>query len=519
MAVLDIEHGVIVIRIVYDGPPEAGKTTSLRALSVSLGRPRITPEQAGDRTLFFDWVDYTGGLFEGHQIRCQIVTVPGQTVLTHRRHALLETADVVVFVGDSAPAAMASTKAYLGDMRKTLDRLSGPRVGVILQANKRDRIDAVPLDAIRAEIPGIAVLESVATEGRGVREAFVFAVRLALDRVREFLRERTLRLAKPDVQSSDDLVVSLMRQESERVALASSDEGEESVARSALQEVIEEQNRAIADAATVAIMPPEERAPHPPSIAVPVGMIWPPLDGRVLLLEACAAPFTPRRLPHGDWIGEVPGWRFHSPNQACYVNPEMGRRGLVEWARLHALAQRWLSNPRIVVLAATGQGTWRLWQIVKTEETLRDVLVRKIEDGSPAALLRRLLDSGRQLLAATETLHLTPFRLPVRIDTVGAQRGVPVYVSFLPDPFLVRPGQPINLEQRAALLRRELGALASSELSGFARESFPAFDSILRENDPPAVVDAIRDILRDAGLMESDQPPATGGMNASSSPS
>jgi len=30
MALIDNEAGEIVIRVVYDGPPEAGKTTSLR---------------------------------------------------------------------------------------------------------------------------------------------------------------------------------------------------------------------------------------------------------------------------------------------------------------------------------------------------------------------------------------------------------------------------------------------------------------------------------------------------------
>ena len=65
-----------------------------------------TVAEVGERTLWFVWLEYTGGLFEGRQIRCQIITVPGQTVLGHRRRAILETADVVVFVSDSAPAAL-----------------------------------------------------------------------------------------------------------------------------------------------------------------------------------------------------------------------------------------------------------------------------------------------------------------------------------------------------------------------------------------------------------------------------
>ena len=75
MATLDKQRDLVVVRIVYDGPPMSGKTTSVRALAEGLGRPAETPDEVNGRTLFFDWVDYVGGMFEGHRIRCQIVTV------------------------------------------------------------------------------------------------------------------------------------------------------------------------------------------------------------------------------------------------------------------------------------------------------------------------------------------------------------------------------------------------------------------------------------------------------------
>jgi signal recognition particle receptor subunit beta len=500
LAVLDIEQNAVVIRIVYDGPPEAGKTTSLRALSASLARPMTTPREEDERTLFFDWMEYTGGLFEGHQIRCQIVTVPGQVVLAHRRHGLLETADVVVFVSDSAPAAVETTKTYLREMRATLDRQPGARIGVILQANKRDLPNAVDLFTLRAVAaePGMTVLESVATEGRGVREAFVFAVRLALDRVREDLRNRTLRLATPEVQDSRDLLRQIERRDSERTILASSEGAEDSLASQALHQVMSDE---IAAAATVPRAAAENGVPRPPDDGVPSGMIWPPIDGRTILHEACAGGFSPRKVSHGDWVGETGEWRFHSPRQTNYGDPERGRRSLIDWARLHAAGHRWFSAPRAIALAPTGQGSWRLWQVVKTESSLRDLLVLGIQDGSPGALLRRLLDVGRILLEATELLALAPCRLALTIDTVGAQNGRPLYVGFLPDPVLVRPPHPMSADDQATLLRRELGTLASAELREHRPEAFPLLRSVVRETDPRPVVEAIHDVLFDSGLV------------------
>lgn len=189
MAVVDVKANAVVIRIVYDGPPFAGKTTSVRALARSLMRNVETPAEAEGRTLFFDWLEYTGGLFEGRQIRCQIVSVPGQAELAERRRTLLQTADVVVFVADTGdPEAVERSAQTIREMVEMVQREGEPPVGVIVQANKRDLPTAVPRDDVRAalgdDFAQTALTESVAEVGNGIRETFVLAVRVALDRIR-----------------------------------------------------------------------------------------------------------------------------------------------------------------------------------------------------------------------------------------------------------------------------------------------------------------------------------------------
>src|SRR5262249_54071718 len=196
MALIDSEASEIGIRLGYDGPPEAGKTTSLRALAASLAQTTYTPEEAPDgRTLWFDWMEYIGGRFEGCQIRCQIVSVPGQRSLSARRRRVIEGADVVVFVADSAARETARMLAYLLGLREMLADADAP-VGVILQANKRDLADALPIDELRGRLDEvgwpIGIVESIASDGTGIREAFVYAVRLALDRVRDLMTRRAL---------------------------------------------------------------------------------------------------------------------------------------------------------------------------------------------------------------------------------------------------------------------------------------------------------------------------------------
>ena len=50
---------------------------------------------------------------------------------------------------------------------------------------------------------------AVAAEGSDIREAFVFAVRLALDRVRELMRSGELTQGKPSIDSPEELLQDL----------------------------------------------------------------------------------------------------------------------------------------------------------------------------------------------------------------------------------------------------------------------------------------------------------------------
>jgi GTPase SAR1 family protein len=131
LALLDRERNLIVLRVVYDGPPKAGKTTSLRALAGSLGQPLYSPAEEDGRTLYFDWMDYTGGRFDGYQIRCQIISVPGQRELTARRHRLLREADAVVFVADSTEVQLDRTIELLGELPRLTSDATAPPVGVV----------------------------------------------------------------------------------------------------------------------------------------------------------------------------------------------------------------------------------------------------------------------------------------------------------------------------------------------------------------------------------------------------
>ncbi len=102
MPFIDESAQSIVVRIVYDGPAMAGKTTNIRQLHDVFrdrrGSEVLAPGQVGERTIFMDWLHVDTGLVSGRQLACHFISVPGQRILERRRALLLGLADAVVFV-------------------------------------------------------------------------------------------------------------------------------------------------------------------------------------------------------------------------------------------------------------------------------------------------------------------------------------------------------------------------------------------------------------------------------------
>jgi signal recognition particle receptor subunit beta len=468
VAQLDPERSRIVIRLVYDGPAWAGKTTSLRHLARSLGSSTFSGEEADGRTLHFDWVDYVGGLFQGLPIRCQIVGVPGQRVLERRRRLLLETADAVVFVADSRPGQM-DENLHAFTLLNEVHRDASPPVAVVVQANKRDLAGVVSLEELRERLgggPSLAMTESVAERGEGIRETFVLAVRLALDRVRALWNSRDLLSEGPAIDSGQSLLTAMLAAEGEVPQPLPS--------ASPLQA-----ESAAADDLPLNVDPPAvgeqshgdqshggaQRGPWIPDPSVPAGLVWPPVNGRVTVHEATRGTMTLTRSPSGDWIGSLNSWRLLSPVQALYFDLEEGRQALIGWARWHTAAGAILSPSRAIVLTKAAPSAWRLWQIVGGARTLRDTcrdLVAR-SDRAVGEALFRIIDLR---LRAQRDFVSSGWLAAVDLETVGASEvGEPMFTGFAPfSAELPRVGVASHFDE-LRLIEEELGPALKSELS------------------------------------------------------
>jgi hypothetical protein len=185
----------IDLNIVYYGPALSGKTTNLQQIHARLN-PEIrsdlfTLNTREDRTIFFDFMQLQMGEIGGLRPKFGLYTVPGQVYYQSTRESVLRRADGVVFVADSQTARLNHNKESWRDMGRYLAKMGRqlPDFPTVIQFNKRDLSDIVPVDEMKAAL-GVEIYpcyESIAIEGVGVVKTLHTAMRAVLSDVQRKL--------------------------------------------------------------------------------------------------------------------------------------------------------------------------------------------------------------------------------------------------------------------------------------------------------------------------------------------
>lgn len=192
MSTINFANREINFKIVYYGPGLSGKTTNLKWIYSKVPEGRkgemVSLATEDERTLFFDFLPLDIGEVKGFKTRFHLYTVPGQVFYNASRKLILRGVDGIVFVADSAPNRLRANAESMRNMRENLAEygLTLDDVPIVIQVNKRDLPDALPVEMVRAVVDPeekFPVLEAVATEGKGVFETLKEVSRLVLARV------------------------------------------------------------------------------------------------------------------------------------------------------------------------------------------------------------------------------------------------------------------------------------------------------------------------------------------------
>jgi signal recognition particle receptor subunit beta len=167
-------------KIVYYGPGLCGKTTNLMVIF-----DKLDPKQKGkmlslatktDRTLFFDLLPVDIGKVGAFNLKIQLYTVPGQVFYNETRKLVLKGADAVVFVADSQPSMVESTRESFANLIENMEtnNIDPNDTPIVIQFNKRDIPGVLSVEQLQERLgfEGYPYTEAAAVKGQGVMETF-----------------------------------------------------------------------------------------------------------------------------------------------------------------------------------------------------------------------------------------------------------------------------------------------------------------------------------------------------------
>lgn len=188
MSLINYSSREINCKIVYYGPGLGGKTTNIQYVY-----EKVAPETKGklvtlatemDRTLFFDFLPLELGTVKGFKTRFHLYTVPGQVYYNASRKLILRGVDGIVFVADSQETRFDANIESLYNLHENLaeHRLDLAKIPFVMQYNKRDLPDAVPLDELEEELnpERYTSFEAVACKGVGVFDTLKCVAKMVL---------------------------------------------------------------------------------------------------------------------------------------------------------------------------------------------------------------------------------------------------------------------------------------------------------------------------------------------------
>ena len=178
MSFINYANKEVNCKIVFYGTGMSGKTTNIQYIYEHTQADHkgklVSLSTENERTLFFDFLPLAVGDVRGYKTRFHLYTVPGQTFYEVSQQFILKGVDGIVFVADSQEERMEANIQSLELLERNLE-YQGYEIGripLVLQYNKRDLPDSVPISELEATFNPMRrkYYEAVANRGEGVME-------------------------------------------------------------------------------------------------------------------------------------------------------------------------------------------------------------------------------------------------------------------------------------------------------------------------------------------------------------
>ena len=178
-------------KIIYAGPPSAGKTSNIQWIYQKTNTQNREPDPLPNpppSTELFDFLPVGVGMVRGFSTRFHLFTMVQPELFHSTGKILLKGLDGVVFVADSHPLKTDKNMEYLSQFKTHLknEGYMLEKIPFVIQYNKRDLKNAEPLLQMRKHLNLYNCLDfqASAKTGEGVMDTFKAISKIILDHLK-----------------------------------------------------------------------------------------------------------------------------------------------------------------------------------------------------------------------------------------------------------------------------------------------------------------------------------------------
>lgn len=164
---------------------------------------------------------------------------------------------------------------------------------------------------------------------------------------------------------------------------------------------------------------------------VPVRSIWQLKIGGRLINEIQEKQFQLIENENSQTLIIEQQWQLYSGANDIFPQENIARQHFFSMAQQQQKLQNYLSENRCLILVELDE-TWRLWQIIKFEQSLFNLLTSAIAQGSNKKTAALLLVSMEKFLLASQQFDELEFYPDLTLDNLTLHNNKPIFLGFMP---------------------------------------------------------------------------------------
>ena len=199
MSIITVHNKTIQLKIVFYGPGDSGKTSSIKSIGQTYHGDSqsdiISLKTKEGNTLFFDFLPVDMKTIDGYRVRTLLYTIPGHVKYDVTRKLVLNGVDAIVFVADSRAVCRQDNKKSMELLQQNKKLTDIP---LVMQYNKSDLSDqGIPLLSFETleidlnQTTNAPAYKTSSATGNNILTVFQKITAMALDRAHKEFADQT----------------------------------------------------------------------------------------------------------------------------------------------------------------------------------------------------------------------------------------------------------------------------------------------------------------------------------------